>query len=147
MTATGARLRLLPCVLLLMLAAACASKPGEPGVPEGAIVTYRAVFIGESNHDTVGTISVYQSEDEAVVVFERNFTAAPLPEAEVALGRDGYVPGTSLGPLRRPQGRQVYVIPERLRIDGYNEVWIWDRVQDRPIGLARLTPIPPGRSI
>ena len=45
-------------VLALAVVAACAPalKPGEALVPDGAKVTHRAVFIGESNHSTVGTI-------------------------------------------------------------------------------------------
>lgn len=131
--------RLLACVVLLMVTACAPRAPIEPGVPEGALVTYRAVFIGESDHDTTGTISIYQSETASVIVFEPNFAVSPLPGAVVGLGRDGYAPGTALGRLRRPAGRQVYAIPAELSIEGYNEVWIWDEAEGKPLGLARLT--------
>ena len=69
-------------VLALVVVAACSKplKPGEALVPDGATVTHRAVFIGESNHSTVGTISLYQSDEDPVIVFEPNFTCPTRPK-------------------------------------------------------------------
>ena len=130
-------------VLALAIMAGCSPgiKPGEAVVPDGAKVTHRAVFIGESNHSTVGTLSLYQSDEDPVIVFEPNFDLPDPPEnvTVVALGRDGYRSETILGALLRPYGRQAYSVPERLAIDGYNEVWLWSLSGNRPVGLARLT--------
>lgn len=129
--------------LALAVLAACAPalKPGEAIIPDGAVVTHRAVFIGESNHSTVGTISIYQSEYPPVVVFEPNFDLPDPPNSAimVALGSDGYRSETALGPLLRPQGRQAYALPDKLSIERFNEVWLWNISGDRPVGLARLT--------
>lgn len=96
------------CVLALAVMAGCAPapKPGEAIVPEGARITHRAVFIGESNYSTVGTISLYQSEQDPVIVFEPNFDLPDPPSnvTVVALGRDGYRSDTILGALLRPTG-------------------------------------------
>jgi len=131
-------------VLAIAIVAGCtpAPKPGEAKIPEGATVTHRAVFIGESNHSTVGTISIYQSEEDPVIVFDPNFDIPDPPNSVtvVALGRDGYRSETILGALLRPRGRQAYSVPSRLVIDGYNEVWLWSLNGNRPVGLARLTP-------
>ena len=131
-------------VLAITIVAACSPtpKPGEAIVPDGATVTHRAVFIGESNHSTVGTISLYQSEEDPVIVFEPNFDLPDPPNSVtvVALGRNGYRSETILGALLRPTGRQAYSVPDRLAIDGYNEVWLWSLNGNRPVGLARLTP-------
>ena len=128
-------------VLALMLSACAAPRPGEAEIPDGAKVTHRAVFIGESYHDTVGTISLYQSDEPAVIVFEPNFKLPGVDDAVVALGRDGYRPDTGLGPLLRNNGRQAYAVPEHLRIERFNEVWLWSRDRNIPVGLARLVPI------
>ncbi len=130
-------------IFLLVLVAACASprKPGEAEIPDDARVTHRAVLIGESNHDTVGTISLYQSEDYPVVVFEPNFQFRSAPGTVVALGLDGYQSGTSLGALLRNQGGQAYAVPREVDITRYNEVWLWNTASETPLGLARLTPL------
>ncbi|MEM7059346.1 MAG: hypothetical protein AAF557_17310 [Pseudomonadota bacterium] len=133
-------------VLAIAILAGCAPPPPKPGqavVPDGATVTHRAVFIGESNHSTVGTISLYQSEQDPVIVFEPNFDLPDPPKSVtvVALGRNGYRSETILGALLRPTGRQAYSVPGRLGIEGYNEVWLWSLSGDRPVGLARLTPL------
>lgn len=137
------RLRwLLP--LLLVVLGACASSPQRPGearIPEGAWVTHRAVWIGESDHDTVGTISLYQSRDYPVIVFEPNFRVSAAPDAVVALGTDGYRADTVLGALLRPAGQQAYALPPGIDIRLFNEVWLWSPTADEPVGLARLTPI------
>ena len=131
-------------LLAATLVSGCASspRPGEAIVPDGARVTHRAVWIGESNHSTIGTISLYQSEEAPVIVFEPNFKLPdpPYSVTVVALGRNGYRSDTILGALLRNTGRQAYSVPERLAIDGYNEVWLWSITGNRPVGLARLTP-------
>jgi len=128
-------------IVLGCLLSACAPgiKPGEASIPDGAVVTHRAVLIGESNHDTIGTISLYQSTQPPVVVFEPNFRLTPVPGTGVALGRDGYRPDTVLGALLRAYGRQVYAVPAHLEIKAYNEVWLWNPKENRPLGLGRLT--------
>jgi hypothetical protein len=131
---------LMPIVLLL---SACAStpRPGEARIPDGAVVTQRAVFIGTNGHDTMGTISLYQSGEYPVIVFEPNFSVSDPAGAVVALGTDGFRADTVLGALLRPEGRQVYALPPGLDMRRFNEVWLWSPAADKPVGLARLTPI------
>jgi hypothetical protein len=130
--------------LLLLAVSACATPPPRPGearIPDGAWISHRAVFIGESNHDTVGTISLYQSGKYPVIVFEPNFRVSAAPDAVVALGNDGYRADTVLGALLHPAGQQAYALPPGLDIRLFNEVWLWSPTADEPVGLARLTPI------
>lgn len=126
-------------VLSALAACATAPRPGEARIPEGATVTHRAAFIGESNHDTTGTVSLYESGEAPVIVFETNFDLGTQADAVVALGRDGYRPEAVLGELYRPAGRQAYAVPAGIGIHAYNEVWIWSTGTNRPLGLARLT--------
>lgn len=133
------RLALAAC--LAGLAACTVPKPGEAEIPDGARVTHRAVFIGESFHDTVGTISLYQSDVHPVIVFEPNFSFQGAPDTVVTLGSDGVRPETALGLLLRNVGRQAYAVPPPLKIAHFNEVWLWSRSANKPLGLARLTPL------
>jgi hypothetical protein len=131
----------LAAFLAMMFTACSGQRPGEAEIPSDARVTHRAVFIGESNHDTIGTISLYQSPSYPVVVFEPNFQFQGANGAVVALGSDGYRASTILGALLRNTGEQAYAVPGGLDITRYNEVWLWSTDSDIPLGLARLTPI------
>jgi hypothetical protein len=138
------RVRGLLPLLLLVVFSACAGppmRPGEARIPEGAWVSHRAVWIGESDHDTIGTVSLYQSREYPVIVFEPNFRVSAAPDAVVALGTDGYRADTVLGALLRPIGQQAYALPPGIDIRLFNEVWLWSPTADEPVGLARLTPI------
>ena len=130
-------------ILLAGLISACAQSriPGEAELPSDAKVTHRAVFIGKKLHDTQGTISLYQSREYPVIVFEPNFRFQGSSDAVVALGRDGYEADTSLGALLRNTGRQAYAVPDHLPIRRFNEVWLWNRREGIPLGIARLVPI------
>lgn len=137
------RIRLMLPLLALMLSACAGAepRPGEARIPKGAVVTHRAVFIGTNNHDTTGTISLYQSPSYPVIVFEPNFSVSDAAGAVVALGTNGYRADSALGGLLRPSGRQVYAVPRDLDLRNFNEVWLWSPYADKPIGLARLTAI------
>jgi hypothetical protein len=135
------RVRWLLPLVLFWLAACAPLRPGEARIPDGAWISHRAVLIGKSDHDTVGTVSLYQSEEYPVVVFEPNFRVAGAPDMVVALGTDGYLPGTALGALLRPSGRQAYAVPRGFDMRRYNEIWLWSRGADKPVGIARLTPL------
>lgn len=130
--------------LIALMLSACANaepRPGEARIPAGAVVTHRAVFIGTNNHDTTGTISLYQSPAYPVIVFEPNFSVSDAAGAVVALGTDGYRADTMLGLLLRPSGRQAYAVPRDLDLSRFNEVWLWSPYAGKPVGLARLTPV------
>lgn len=129
-------------VLALLVVSACASnKPGEAAIPSGAKITHRAVLIGESDHDAVGTISLYQNSDTKVLVFEPNFRLQGPKGSAVAFGRDGYEASSKFANLVRNTGRQSYLVPPRIKVGGFNEVWLWHEKSGRPVGLGRLTPI------
>lgn len=125
---------------LLVAVAHCAplQRQGDVAIPDDARLTHRAVFIGESNHDTVGTVSVYRSGKPAYLVFEPNFRMTRAPGTVIAFGLDGYQPETVIGELVRMRGRQSYALPTDLRVRDFNEVWLWDAKADKPLGLARL---------
>jgi hypothetical protein len=135
------RVRWLQMLVLFWLAACAPLRPGEARIPDDAWISHRAVLIGKSDHDTVGTISLYQSDDYPVVVFEPNFRMSGAPGTVVALGTDGYRPESALGALLRPSGRQAYAVPRAFDVGEFNEVWLWDSGAGRPVGIARLTPL------
>lgn len=133
---------LLPLIAVLL--SACAPEPQVPGearIPRGAWVSHKAVFIGTNGHDTEGTISLYQSREYPLIVFEPNFRVTDPAGAVIALGANGYRAETVIGHLVRSSGRQAYAIPPGLDLRLFNEVWLWSPDADTPVGIARLTPI------
>lgn len=134
-------LRIAVLAALASLSACATHKPGEAEIPEGAQVTHRAVLIGESNHDARGTISLYQTNDAGVIVFEPNFRLEAPAGAVIAFGQNGYKAKARVAELVRNAGRQSYLVPRELPISRYNEVWLWHEQSARPLGLGRLTPI------
>ena len=134
-------LRIVVLSAAALLTACAAPKPGEAEIPDGAQVTHRAVLIGESNHDAVGTISLYQAGNEGVLVFEPNFRLEAPKGAVIAFGNDGYKAKARIAALVRNAGRQSYLVPPGLAITRYNEVWLWHEQSAQPVGLGRLTPI------
>ena len=138
------RVRWLLPLLAVLLSACAAPEPqpwGEARIPKGAWVSHRAVFIGTNDHDTMGTVSLYQSREYPVIVFEPNFRVSRPDGAVIALGSDGYRADTVLGQLVRPAGAQAYAVPPGLDLRLFNEVWLWSPAADKPVGIARLTPI------
>ena len=134
-------LRMAALAAIAVLSACASPKPGEAEIPDGAQVTHRAVLIGESNHDARGTISLYQTRDAGVIVFEPNFRLEAPAGAVIAFGQDGYKAKARIGELVRNAGRQSYLVPPELPIARFNEVWLWHEQSARPLGLGRLTPI------
>lgn len=132
---------LLPLLAILVSACSLGPPPGEARIPRDARITHRAVFIGESHHDTVGTVTLYRSKKYPVIVFGTNFHVSGTPDAVVALGDNGYRADTVLGHLLKTSGRQAYAVPPEFDIDHFNEVWLWSRRTGKPVGLARLTPL------
>lgn len=131
------RLQRLIAVVLVALTAACATDR-EPVMPDDAVQSHRGVWIGKNHHDTMGTVSVHQADDDVLIMIEENFSVPVVPGVVVALGRDGYRSDAVVGNLRRARGRQLFLVPDDLHLTDYNEIWLWDATHDKPVGLARL---------
>ena len=88
---------------------------------------------------TTGTGSIFRSEGKWFVSLASDFFFDGAPDPKVALGNDGYDPGTVLSPLKTNTGAQSYEIPATLDVANYNEIWIWCERFNVPLGVARLT--------
>lgn len=130
-------LRRAAAICLLLTAAACA-RSGEPSLPDDAVQSQRGIWIGKSQYETMGAVSVHRADDEALILIEDGFVMPPIPGTVIAFGRDGFIANAIVGTVRRPSGKSVYAVPGRLRPADYNELWLWDPRQNRPVGIARL---------
>ena len=92
-------------------------------------------FSGRSNHVTTGKAELTSSR---VVLFS-DFSLDGAPDARVGLGRNGkYDARTDLGALKNLRGKQSYRLRNGIDANAYNEVYIWCRKFNVPLGVAKL---------
>ncbi|MEM9631356.1 MAG: DM13 domain-containing protein [Pseudomonadota bacterium] len=92
-------------------------------------------FSGRSNHVTTGKAELTAS---SVVLFN-DFSLDGAPDARVGLGRNGkYDAGTDLGALKNLKGKQSYRVKNGVNVSNYNEIYIWCRKFNVPLGVAKL---------
>ncbi|MES0810759.1 DM13 domain-containing protein [Roseibium sp. SCPC15] len=92
-------------------------------------------FSGLSNHVTTGKAELTSS---SVVLFN-DFSLDGAPDARVGLGRNGkYDAGTDLGALKNLKGKQSYRVKNGVNVSDYNEIYIWCRKFNVPLGVAKL---------
>lgn len=95
----------------------------------------RGTFEGRSRHETSGQVAVAGRRISLGADFSLDRRVDPI----VGLGRDGvWDPESYAGDLVNLTGAQDYMIPQSLDPEMYNEVYIWCRAADVPLGIARL---------
>ena len=100
-----------------------------------AMTARTGVFTGRSRHDTEGGVEVTDS----TITFQNDFSLDGAPDPVVGLGKSGeYDPATFMGELKSDKGAQSYAIPANVDVSGYNEVYVWCRAADVPLGIASL---------
>ncbi len=102
--------------------------------------TNHGTFTGASDHITPGGVQVIKTADGgALVILDSNFSLDGAPDPRVGFGRDGkYVATSDVGKLENLTGLQTYVVPARINIDDFNEVYIWCTQFNVPLGIATL---------
>ncbi|MCV0424093.1 MAG: DM13 domain-containing protein [Roseibium sp.] len=92
-------------------------------------------FSGRSNHVTTGKAELTGSR----VVLFNDFSLDGAPDARVGLGKNGkYDARTDLGALKNLNGKQSYRLRNGIDANAYNEVYIWCRKFNVPLGVAKL---------
>lgn len=92
-------------------------------------------FSGRSNHVTTGQTQLSGNS----IVLQSNFSLDGAPDPRVGLGKNGkYDPKTDLGALKKLTGKQSYRVGGGIDVSDYNEVYIWCRKFNVPLGVAKL---------
>ena len=92
-------------------------------------------FEGRSRHETTGGTTL----DGNTIKLHADFNLDSGPDPIVGLGKDGvWDPDTFSGELASLNGAQDYTLPASINADDYNEVVIWCRAADVPLGIATL---------
>ena len=95
-------------------------------------------FRGAGGHKARGSVSIVRSSDATRVVFAKNFWFDGAPAPRVAFGNGRYVPGTIIAKLKRRTGSQSYVVPARIDLSKYSQVWVWCEKFNSPIAVADI---------
>lgn len=97
-------------------------------------------FEGASDHVTSGAVSVVNTiKGGSVVILDSDFSLDGAPDPRVGLGRSGkYDKATDLGKLQKIKGLQAYIVPAGVNVAEYDEVYIWCRKFNVPLGVAAL---------
>lgn len=92
-------------------------------------------FIGQSRHETSGTVSVAPG----ALTLHRNFRFDGAPDPKLAFGDGNRVDrSTIFSPLRSNSGAQNYRVPRGINVARYSHVWLWCERFGVPLGVARL---------
>lgn len=96
-------------------------------------------FEGLSQYDASGTASIVRSGDGLSIVFGADFSFDGAPDPVVGLGANGrYDSASELADLKSDDGRQSYSLHGSIDLSKYNEVYLWCREFNVPLGVARL---------
>ncbi|MEM7722939.1 MAG: DM13 domain-containing protein [Pseudomonadota bacterium] len=102
--------------------------------------THSGQFTGASDHITTGGVTVVETADGgAVLILDSDFSLDGAPDPRVGFGMDGeYTAEADVGALGELTGLQVYIVPANIDAASYNEVYIWCRQFNVPLGVAPL---------
>ena len=97
-------------------------------------------FVGKTKHVTTGGASVVKTVAGAhVVILDKDFDLDGAPDPRVGFGKDGkYDHSTDLGKLGSIKGLQAFAVRASIDVAKYNEVYIWCRKFNVPLGVAKL---------
>ncbi len=95
-------------------------------------------FTGASGHVTSGHASIVKEGETVSIVLGSDFNFDGAPDPYVGLGNGSYDPNAQVSKLQSNSGEQVYVLPSYIKLDKYNQVYIWCKQFGVPLGVAQL---------
>ena len=96
-------------------------------------------FTGKSDHVTSGTATIRKTADGNILHLGSDFKFDGAPDPKFAFGKDGVNKETIFVDLKENKGEQSYEIPDSINIEEYNEVWLWCKQFNVPLGMAKLS--------
>jgi Electron transfer DM13 len=125
----------LTLLLTLAIAKRLSAQPVDGITPQGTeLATVANSFISiDEGHYTTGRVRIIQDNGKNYLELDRAFSTLKGPELKVILYRDRAVPFSisrssdylSLSPLQDFQGKQKYLISDRIDLSQYASVAIW----------------------
>ncbi len=130
------------------LKSAQASDPATPAMTVASKTAASSVLASgdfvKAEHPTNGTAQIIMKNGQKYLKFDSSFKSEDGPDLFVILHRQGtpkrynkadYV---SLGRLKKVNGQQMYLIPNRININNFKSAVIWCRKFNATFGFAPL---------
>lgn len=95
-------------------------------------------FRNAGGHKTSGSVKLVKDGNTWKVVMGANFRHDGAPAPRVAFGNGKYVRGTIISKLRKNRGAQTYIVPKRLNVSKFTQIWIWCAKFNSPLGVASI---------
>ena len=115
------------------IGAAASAQSEQTTLAEGSFVD------ADAFHKGAGVVRLISVGGKNFIRFEDDFKVTNGPDLFVYFGKDGaYASEAKIAALKGNIGSQNYEVPEGIRVDEYNEVWIWCRAFSVPFARAVL---------
>ncbi|NEQ99170.1 MAG: DM13 domain-containing protein [Cyanothece sp. SIO2G6] len=96
-------------------------------------------FTGVNNHAVTGSVTIVETETGTYAVLDPTFSLDNAPDPKLAFGKDGqYDAETLFHPLTSLTGAQMYLIPDDIDPEDYNEFWLWCERFNVGLGVAPI---------
>ena len=103
-------------------------------------VLAKGSFIGKSGHAVSGMVSIVKTSSGVEVRLAPNFNLDSAPGPYLGFGKSGkYAKATEFSKLHKKTGEQIYKVPANINISDYNELYVWCRPFNVPLGVAALS--------
>ncbi len=96
-------------------------------------------FVGKSKHVTAGSATIRKSSEGYVLELGDDFDFDGAPDPKFAFGKNGVNKETIFSALKENKGAQSYEIPDSINPQEFNEIWLWCKKFDVPLGVAKLS--------
>ncbi|MGF1509474.1 MAG: DM13 domain-containing protein [Myxococcota bacterium] len=132
------------CLSAVLAAAALTSASAE-----AAEVVRSGKFEGRSDHATRGGVSIVKTNSGMIVLLESDFFQDGAPDPTIGFGMGGkFDKASQFSPLKNTSGEPAvkeavkgaaaYVLPARIDLSKYDEIYIWCEEFSVPLGVAKL---------
>lgn len=113
-----------------------------PAIEAEPTVIATGTFEGRAGHSGTGTVNLIKHGNETLIQFEGDFDITNGPDLFVHLGTgDEYSKEARIEKLKGNKGEQIYLIPDSINVDDYDEVWVWCRAFSVPFVKATLSSV------
>lgn len=109
------------------------------------IITSGEFISLSNNYPTQGTASIIEEQGRRYLQFDDSFITNGDLQIAVVLNRDSAISGKikseeyiSLASLKKPKGKQRYLLPKNINVKDYNLVVLWGKDSNSALGYASL---------
>ncbi len=102
-------------------------------------VLKQGTFSGKSGHKTSGSVSIVKTDTGIEVRLGGTFKLDGAPAPYLGFGKSGkYDKKSEFSKLNSKTGAQVYKLPGTIDVTTFNEIYVWCRPFNVPLGVAKL---------